>query len=76
MDFEQLLAQLAFDAAELRFRRAALFAAFVLDREDLVERLDQRFIGMLERFDIDNAAFGFLRRRDGFLFQGFRVLLQ
>ena len=61
VDFQQLLIEFFFDLAQLGFGFDPLLAAFLLNLSDFVQRRDQRFVGMLQRFDIDDAALGFLR---------------
>ena len=75
-DIEKLLLQLALDAAQLGLGGLALGAALVLDLHDLIQRLNELLIGVLERLDIDDAALRFLGGLDGADLQGFGVLAQ
>ena len=44
--------------------------------QNLVERLDERLVGLLQRFDVDDTAFRFLRHFDGGGVQHLGILLQ
>ena len=68
--------ELGLDAAHLHFGLGALLAAFGLNLQHLVERLDKRLVSLLQRFDIDDAALRFLCHLDGGGVQHFGILLQ
>ena len=57
-DSEQFFLEFLLENGKFGLRLGSLFTALGLDAADLVERLDQGFIGLLQSLEIDDASLG------------------
>ena len=76
VDLQHLLAQFTLNAAKLLLGVGALDLTVGADLVQLIQRLDQLLVRLLQGLDIHDAALGLLGDINGALFQRFGVLLQ